>query len=799
MTSAHSIEESLLRKKRQSSGGLTFALQALLNRHESYVTESQLEHARLTAQITGLEADRLSLQSANEKIVAENRDLLSRLEEVNYALQTSDAQVEKLEALFQECEAEVKRLNILGSRAEELEVKILDLEKERAVLTRKVEDSENDNRNTYNRWRASEIRVRQLEIELQKIEWEARQEKERHEGVVARLERERTLERELGSAEGRLKGAAAMRGLSSKRPNTNVVSHFVRDILQDNATLQVGIAELRELLQASNEEVQNLREQVLLHQPVVEWGIMEPELSRSMPLDEEPGWNQSSSPKQVQQEVHVHHHYHAKIANRRERTSMIRKTPRRRALLGIGMLPSTPESSDPSSPVSAPLRRGSSPALPIQLHHPQTRRNRWSLQSSATATTAMSSLPSSPRSFFDYNSSIFDCIDTGEEESRPTSPESAAGFSSPLYNPKTRRDPFSGRPPDPLEEAEEDDVGVTSAVLEEIADEPETQGDHEPEISSLHSDQTPKPSQLLIPNKGLDPSVLEPQPPDPEPDQHQDPPPAEHNSRPGTSLQPASPEPADPLSPAALSRQTLHRTSSHDSLVSISGMDIHLANHRPSKTSAPLLRAGNRSYFALSPPSTRTITASQPLASVTEYTANSFHRPSRADSAAATQIVASPNVTTRNISTSLEALTSVSDILGSVPRLRNYQQQLLLPPTPLSSSSSSSITTAPTQTNGLGSRFGTIGGWVRDKWGIGPAKSVNDLCSTASSSPSSPFSPSELQQHQLHQYNSGIFTSRAPGINQRGPIPGLWAPSRAPIEVHAKVLDVEGLQESLAE
>ena len=54
-------------------------------------------------------------------------------------------------------------------------------------------------------------------------------------------------------------GASAMSGAPG---TTNVVSHFVRDLLQDNTALQRGILELREMLDASNLQVEELRQRL---------------------------------------------------------------------------------------------------------------------------------------------------------------------------------------------------------------------------------------------------------------------------------------------------------------------------------------------------------------------------------------------------------------------------------------------------------------------------------------------------------------------------------------------------------
>ena len=153
--------------------------------------------------------------------------------------------------------------------------------------------------------------------------------------------------------------------------------------------------------------------------------------SQSVPLDEGMVWDRPS-PQPLQREVHVHHHYHAKLAPKQNKASTIRRASQRRTVMGTGAVTS-PGSSTPSTPTTRPHRFASSPVIPLHLHQPQPqpqpRRNRWSVHSSTTHNSTISSLPSSPQSyFFDQNSSVFDRIDADNQSSRPTSPESAAGY-----------------------------------------------------------------------------------------------------------------------------------------------------------------------------------------------------------------------------------------------------------------------------------------------------------------------------------------------------------------------------------
>ncbi|EXJ87538.1 hypothetical protein A1O3_04498 [Capronia epimyces CBS 606.96] len=790
---------SVEQEKKQTSSGLTFALQALLTRHESYVTESQLEHERLTAYINELERERATLQTTNERIVVENRELRTQLDTANTSLRDSDKHVKGLEALLRDSELEIRRLNGLTRQAEELELKILDMEKDHAVLLQKAGDSKEEARNTMRRWKESDLRVRQLESDIQRIEWEARQEMERHEELVARLERERVLERELGGAEGRLKGAAALQGLKGGATGAKVVSHFVRDILQDNANLQAGIAELRELLQTSNDEVQSLREQIFQHQPV-EYDDSQEEGASSRPLSEQLGWPAPPF-KQVQQEVHVHHHYHAKIAGKRDRNLAVRKPVRRRAVMGVGTLPTTPESSHPTTPLSAPQRVVSSPVLPIALHFPQARRQRWSVQSAATTSSAVSSFPSSPQSYYEHNSSIFDRIEGGEESSRPTSPESAAGFADPPFLTIRRKASIDEGLTDPREDDDEDDGEARDTQPEApyLASSPPLQdslpsdSEKDEPIESDSHELTPKPSQILV-TGGPANDLVDPEPPDRvTSDTSSAFPVSEPIPSPLTSIQqttedvpdnpderkhiggvsgPSSSSDFDVMHQLAI-QPGRRRAGSHESLVSISGMDIHLAKRPTTSTSqSSSLLKGNKAYFAMSPSATRTFSTA-PLATVTEFTALSSMRSLSADAPAWTDTVPGDGqASDRNTSMSVEAL---SGLVG-LPTGASQQRH------------------APA--GGLGR---LVGSWVRGKWGIAPVKSGDDSRPSTSATSASSSSSSSLSGTQAllpFQLPGG----RPPGINQNGAIPG-FKPTRKPPSTGVQVLmmDAEGLKDILAE
>jgi hypothetical protein len=711
-----------MRMPSDSHSSLTFALQALLSRHESYLAESEAERTRLTTTVETLEAEKTSLQDANQDLVKQNRELLDKLEALNTSLGNGDTHVKNLEALLVSAEVETRRLNGLAGRAVDLEQQLRQLERDNIRAKEEAALSREEERSALGRWREAEMKVREMGREVERIEAEASREREAHMEVVKRMERER----ELGVAAGRLKGIAA---LKEGDGNGTVVSHFVRDILQDNANLQAGILELREMLQTSNEEVQGLREQIMEHQPVSPSDTNLPGTVGT--LDDQIGWSrQKQTP--TSQEVHVHHHYHAKFATSTKRIQP-RKNSRKRT--SIGLLGNTPESSTPSTPTARPHRHFSSPHVPaLSIDQPQTRINRWSVQSTATGSSNLSSMPSSPRSYFEQrNMGIFDRLEEDNESSRPTSPESV-GYVSPKHYSTT----FShkgGRP---------SDFSIASFAI------PEDDGSAKeltPPLSATEEQQHHKSI------KAKESIAVEPQPDTGQTDEAHD------------------LEPDDSYLEDLNTHQTLRRSTSHESLVSISGMDIHLAKRQPSQVFML-----TRGLAPNKPSSPRTVSTSQPLASIAEVSATSNKRSFSNDTSSA----------------SLALLKQA----GHVP-----------PPSQ-----------AQPQPRGLGR---LVGGWVRGNWGIAPMRSTQDLRSrnattasvpalepTRTTSVVSSIASSEIASSSpkvmasSHTRNSsssssnangatpfGSFSQGRPmGINQVGPIPG-FVVKRTPSEVHAKVLD----------
>lgn len=520
--------------------------QALLGRHESYMAEAEADRARMMAEIETLGKQKEEVQAENARIIQENKDLLEQLEELNDTISESDARIQALSTSLESAQLEIRRLTVAASRAAVLECQLNEMEIGYAQLEQTLEGTQESERSAIHRWRKAELTLRDLHEQIDIIEKESREEREKHVELLGRMERRRAVERELDAAASRLKGAAAATTLGRTKNGTNAVSHFVRDILQDNATLQSNIAELKDLLQSSDEEVRNLRDQLLLHQPLDE---EQDGHNLGMPLSEE--LREVQSPPPVSQEFHVHHHYHTPIASNNSRKSQgqlpaFRRQRRRRAVFPPTLHESPPKESVENPSYDHRFRDSiSSISTPFFQTSPSTARtHRWLDQ---TPGPAFSSAPSSPKSAY-RAMSIFDRSDLGFESSRPTSPESA--FASPLLKSSHRKGPSDVSICSALDERGLNDMSAMSGAFQR-PQRSRSRSWNKMEPSSDGESPVWNNNNLSFP--GL--PVLEEQ----------------DDSRPVSLCRQMS----DDQVVMPLRSPQLRRTTSHESLLSISGMDIH--------------------------------------------------------------------------------------------------------------------------------------------------------------------------------------------------------------------------------
>ncbi|MCJ1403123.1 hypothetical protein MMC11_006346 [Xylographa trunciseda] len=551
--------------------------------------DAEQERLQMAASIEKLETEKKELETTNAKTIEENHELLKELENLNNNVTESDAQIEALTATLHSTRQELQRLTILAGRATHLEAQLSAMEIEQAGLQSQLISSEENNKCAIQRWKMAERTLEHLQDQVDRMEREAREERERHIEVVGRMERQRVVEKELENAAGRLKGAAAMTLGRTQTGGTSVVSHFVKDILQDNANLQMGIVELREMLMSSNTEVETLREQMLLHhngEVVNKSATLRAELVKTIPAEPVP-------------EMHVHHHYHA------PEISVHRKAKKKRAVVASGHFYPSSGSSTPrtssirdwhvaSPPSAATILSQTSVSIPqMQRPNPSQRYSIASDQSSESFVP--SSVPSSPQSIF-RSSSMFDSIDAALDSSRPTSPESSVPDSPMVFardNLKASKLSFrSSSTPTPLQ------LMSYQSPARPIA----SHNDILLNVGSVRGSLCTGNASRPISNDSTIPEG-------PEYDGYEDSesPYLEDDSQVGdtpTFVQPSHPQ--------------LRRAASHESLISVSGMDIHTLRDRPSQMFIGRGFTPQNLYSRPSP--TTPVASSNPLVSPTTAT-----------------------------------------------------------------------------------------------------------------------------------------------------------------------------------
>ncbi|KAJ4384381.1 hypothetical protein N0V85_008358 [Neurospora sp. IMI 360204] len=410
--------------------------QTLLIRHEAYMAAAERDRAELTARIEQLERENAELEEKNRETIHENYSLHAELESLNDTVREADSRIDYLETTLRESQREIRRLEMAAERAATLEKQLTMLEEEQATLHSTLVNTQEEARTAITRWKQAEKGINDLQEQLERMEKEAKEERERHAEVIGRIEKQREMEKELSTAAGRLKGAAAVKSLSDTKSSSNVVSHFVRDLLQDNANLQLGIAELRDMLMNSHDEIQLLREQMHYHQPLSSNSKQMGTVSTLQTEFDDP--DSAKTPKIVSQAVHVHHHYH--VAQKGES----RKSRKNRKSITSGTFSPPHIISAPTTPVSSQnpqwqAGRGLGPPfVPRHSTHDSTSTaaGRWSLISEMPSEFAPSSAPTSPQSNPRRNS----VFDRGIiEVSVPNSPTTSLDPASPEWNRRSHR------------------------------------------------------------------------------------------------------------------------------------------------------------------------------------------------------------------------------------------------------------------------------------------------------------------------------------------------------------------------
>ncbi|KAI9925699.1 hypothetical protein ASPWEDRAFT_42354 [Aspergillus wentii DTO 134E9] len=716
--------------------------QALLHRHESYMVEAEEDRQRLHSNIDQLERQKRQVEEENVRIIEENRGLLEQLEGLNKNIADSDAHSKSLTATLETTEAELRKVTATAARAADLEAQLSEMETEQSKLQDNLQTAQNDNKSAVQRWKKAESTLQSLQDQVEKMEKETRDEQERHSEMVQRMERRRVVERELDGAAGRLKGAAAAQELGRNPNGTNVVSRFVRDILQDNANLQMGIMELREMLDSSNLEVQNLRDQVLTHQPLDTTEGQEGRAPQSTTLSQE---LESSEARRISQEYHIHHHYHSSsVSAGSKRERVFGRSKKRRSLLGSPIIlhsasgtplsrkslhnhnPSASSNSTVHSQASVPLPTGAAS-------------RRWSSQS-----PAIDSLSSSPQSGY-RPASIFDRVDRGFESSRPTSPDSTV-FSSPYLGNRHRKSDVSvlpGLAPEGFDQPANDEL--LNLDYSHFAEQYDAEfGDGVPVQPAIPEESEEVSSKCAEPECGLHPAAN------------------------------------DDVFASPYSASSARKSPSHDDLFSVAGMDIHTPSNRPSRMSLLHPTIPVRFPRKIASPSV------DMSSTVPVFSSNT----AMADGENGQKI---PERSPRSYLASVSVVRTNPEADSS-----STENEPIESTTP-----TRKVSLGRRVGSWMRGRWGASSEEPDDNTKsqpqrISPVPKTPDSPVTSAPISFRPHSAGAAQNNSKADSASGLVF-RYPGVNQNGPIKGFHPRSRAPSAIHAEGLDEDLLRESLAE
>ncbi|KAI9651918.1 MAG: hypothetical protein M1831_007498 [Alyxoria varia] len=796
------MSPAMLKHRKRSAGpeeSLTWSLQALLVRHEAYVADAERERSHLTSTIANLEGEQKAVEQENERLVEENRTLLDQVEDLNTSVAESDTHVKSLTATLQSTNQELHRVRGFAARAENLELQLLELETEQAQLRNLLSNSREEERAANARWHNTQRLLADLEAQVEIIEKEAREDRQRHAEIVDRLEKRKTVERVLEKPTG-------------AQPNGNnneVVSGFVKEILEDNANLQLSMSELQELLFRSKEETEFLKNQ----------------LSEAQTADEhEPPWEHTPAPtldqeipmpeRHISQELHVHHHYHTPTTFQIQRVKPSHQRPRRgrRELANARSGRSTPTPARSHSRIESIASSASS--VPPTL--------------SARPSFSMSSDPSSPQSVSYAPSTIFEYtsdLDRTETSSRPTSPESSA-FYSPAMKPSHSK---HGSDDSAFSHPLSTTIGPPTF---QIAEEREGRRNGERPIprSSVQTSPTRNkgdgsthtPSNSISHDELYEPTYHEEHTPKKPNDSHQSP---DNDSSSSEEDTPRQHQQLPQPQPQPTATPTLRRNPSTSSLYSISGMDIH-STFPTANVSTP-----SRSTDTLPP--FMSLRSKPSLNFSTTHSSPSGNDPVL--TAATASASASKNSNFKDSGSILREKFGASVGKNAAARGENAKG-------PMAGTSEGGDDTYTPLLDTLGRR---VGGWLSGRWtttggvhagvgqtsqtenggeaasasglntqstltpALGSSVSVQDLRSKASSqsqfsephpadpvglsTPASPSSASSRQKSKAPSHQP--FHQRPPGINQPGALP---VPRRV-FKPVVRVLDEGSLRESLAD
>ena len=376
-----------------------------------------------------VESKNKDLETINSTTIEENKYLLAQLEGLNNDLTESSSQVVALNTALDSTKKELNRLASLAAQTSSLEAQLSTLEVEQAKMQSELLAKGEETETAIQRYWAAERTISDLTDQLNRIEKEHKEDCGRHNEVIKRLERRNAVQKEVNSATTRRKQSGTQESAEPETSSNSIVSTFVKEILEDNANLQMGIIELREMLSGSNEEIHHLREQAAIQQN-------QTQREGESRLHEELGQTKGG-----QIPLHVHHHYHAAPKTEHRKDLNIQRPKRKRYISSPGFRSPNAGSRTPQTPRSpanttahvsstATILSQTSASIPGR-ETPLLCHRLPSQPSSTPFSSEQRSVGVSPSSSY-QEQSVFDLTDETTDFSRPTTPASTS-IGSPYF------------------------------------------------------------------------------------------------------------------------------------------------------------------------------------------------------------------------------------------------------------------------------------------------------------------------------------------------------------------------------
>jgi hypothetical protein len=257
------------------------------------------------------------------------------------------------------------------------------LESEQEELRNTIATTKEEERAAISRWKRAERQLAELEKQLERIQREHALERVRSQNILERMEQRKLASQQAGTFP------------SALTADKSALSRFMKEILAENGHLQLGVAELRDLLAQSQEEVKTLREKL----ESLGGGDLDLqlEMGRSpLSMELEAGNGAGNGAGTTAGVVVHHHHYHTALGSKAKLIKPPIRRPKKRRGVTVDHLDT----------------------LRARVYDPESSAMASKRWSSSTGTAPLSSSPTST-----FQDSIFD-RENGEDSSRPTTADS---------------------------------------------------------------------------------------------------------------------------------------------------------------------------------------------------------------------------------------------------------------------------------------------------------------------------------------------------------------------------------------